>query len=69
MALLGCLTETAHADESGISFWLPGQFGSLAAAPAVPGWSGAAIYYHTTVSAFGAVAAARDSNRQVLADS
>jgi hypothetical protein len=60
MALLGCLTETAYADESGISFWLPGQFGSLAAAPAVPGWSGAAVYYHTTVAASGAAAAARE---------
>jgi hypothetical protein len=52
--------ETAYADESGISFWLPGQFGSLAAAPAVPGWSGAAVYYHTTVAASGAAAAARE---------
>ncbi len=59
IALLCCLTETAYADESGISFWLPGQFGSLAAAPAVPGWSGAAVYYHTTVAASGAAAAAR----------
>jgi hypothetical protein len=60
IALLCCLTETAYADESGISFWLPGQFGSLAAAPAVPGWSGAAVYYHTTVAASGAAAAARE---------
>jgi len=41
----------ALADESGISFWLPGNFGSLAAAPGVPGWAFATIYYHTTVSA------------------
>jgi hypothetical protein len=60
MALCGPLTEAAHADESGISFWLPGQFGSLAAAPAVPGWSGAIVYYHTTVAASGAAAAARE---------
>ena len=59
IALLGPLTASALADEGGVSFWLPGQFGSLAAAPAVPGWSGAAIYYHTTVGASGAVAAAR----------
>lgn len=49
----------AMADEGGVSFWLPGQFGSLAAAPQVPGWSFAGIYYHTSVSAGGEVAAAR----------
>jgi hypothetical protein len=27
----------ALADEGGVSLWLPGQFGSLAAAPQVPG--------------------------------
>jgi hypothetical protein len=41
----------ALADEDGISFWLPGNFGSLAAAPGVPGWAWATIYYHTSVSA------------------
>jgi len=51
--------QLALADEGGISFWLPGQFGSLAAAPQVPGWSFANIYYHTSVSAGGDVAAAR----------
>jgi hypothetical protein len=29
----------ARTDEGGVSFWLPGQFASLAAAPAEPGWS------------------------------
>jgi hypothetical protein len=48
------------ADEGGVSFWLPGQFGSLAAVPQQPGWSGADIYYHTSVSAGGGVAAARE---------
>jgi hypothetical protein len=47
------------ADEGGVSFWLPGLFGSLAAAPQLPGWSFADIYYHATVSAGGEVAAAR----------
>lgn len=60
MLSFGSLPETAMADESGISFWLPGQFSSLAAAPAVPGWSGAAVYYHTSVSASGETAAARE---------
>lgn len=48
------------ADESGVSFWLPGHFGSLAAVPQTPGWSLGAIYYHTSVGASGAVAAARE---------
>jgi hypothetical protein len=51
-AVLGA-DAPAIADEGGVSFWLPGQFGSLAAAPAVPGWSFAGVYYHTTVSAGG----------------
>jgi hypothetical protein len=49
----------AHADEGGISFWIPGQFGSLAAVPAQPGWQAASIYYHTSASAGGEVAASR----------
>ncbi|MGY2338555.1 SphA family protein [Pseudomonas sp. SDO5532_S415] len=36
----------AQADDGGISFWLPGQFGALAAAPTEPGWSLPLIYYH-----------------------
>ncbi len=50
----------ARADEGGISFWLPGQFGSLAAAPGVPGWSLGLINYYTSVNGGGAVAAARE---------
>src|SRR5712671_8209853 len=59
-AMFGFLSDTAYADESGISYWLPGRFSSLAATPQVPGWSMAEVYYHTTVSAFGAAAAARE---------
>jgi hypothetical protein len=40
----------AHADDGGISFWLPGQFGALAAAPVTPGWSLPLIYYHVKAS-------------------
>ena len=58
--LLGLSPGVSRADESGISFWLPGQVSSLAAAPQTPGWSMAEVYYHTNVSAFGAVAAARE---------
>jgi hypothetical protein len=54
-------TPTASlADEGGISFWLPGIYGSLAATPLQPGWSFAAIGYNTSVSASGATAASRE---------
>ena len=49
----------ATADEGGVSFWVPGFFGSLAATPQQPGLSLAMIYYHTSVSAGGNVAFAR----------
>ena len=41
----------AVADEGGASFWLPGQFGSLAAVPVEPGWSLGAVYYHSSIGA------------------
>ena len=50
----------ALADEGGVSFWVPGFFGSLAATPQQPGWSLANIYYHTSVSAGADVARARE---------
>src|SRR5262245_45099109 len=50
----------ALADEDGVSFWLPGLFGSLAAVPqAAPGWSFLTFSYDTDVSASGDVARAR----------
>src|SRR5262245_12609452 len=52
--------QVAPADEGGVSFWLPGFFGSLAAAPQQPGWSLTSIYYHTSVSAGADVARARE---------
>ena len=52
--------SAARADEDGISFWLPGLYGSLAAVPAQPGWSFANFVYQTDVRASGAVAAARE---------
>ncbi|UPK30475.1 transporter [Bradyrhizobium sp. 195] len=60
MAMSATLSDAAYGDESGVSYWLPGRFSSLAATPAVPGWSMAEVYYHTTVSAFGAAAASRE---------
>jgi hypothetical protein len=55
-----CLMNTARADEGGVSFWVPGFFGSLAAAPQQPGWSLAVINYYDSVRASGNVAAARE---------
>src|ERR1700689_224529 len=59
-AALLSLSNTARADEGGISFWLPGQSASFAASPQVPGWALGAVYYHTNVEAFGSVAASRE---------
>ena len=50
----------ALADENGVSFWVPGFFGSLAATPQQPGWSLASIYYHTDVSGCGNIAVSRE---------
>jgi hypothetical protein len=44
-------TGSATADEGGVSFWLPGIYGSFAATPAEPGWSFATVYIHPSVSA------------------
>ena len=33
------LPLVSYADENGVSFWLPGLFGSLAAVPQQPGWA------------------------------
>jgi hypothetical protein len=46
LAASTAIPQTATADEGGVSFWLAGLFGSLAAAPQQPGWSFADIYYH-----------------------
>lgn len=39
-----------QADDGGISFWLPGQFGALAAVPTAPGLSLPFMYYHAKAS-------------------
>ncbi len=49
----------AAADQGGVSFWTPGLFGSLAAVPVQPGFNFASVYYHTSVEASGALAAAK----------
>jgi len=53
-------TNVSRADEDGVSFWIPGFFGSLAAAPQQPGWSLTSILYNTNVSASGNAAVARE---------
>jgi len=58
--IVAATSSASVADESGTSFWLPGTYGSLAAAPGTPGWAVATVYYHTTVSAGADVAAARE---------
>lgn len=59
--LLALSGQVARANEGGVSFWIPGFFGSLAAVPQqAPGWSFASIYYHTSVSAGSNVALARE---------
>jgi len=48
-----CLVATAHADEGGVSFWLPGQQSSFASVQGAPGWSIPVVYYHTSSDAGG----------------
>jgi hypothetical protein len=59
-AALAGSAGVALADEGGVSFWLPGLFGSLAAVPQQPGWSLMTTYYHTTASGGGDVGLARE---------
>src|SRR5205814_9421080 len=59
-AAIASSTNMSWADEDGVSFWIPGFFGSLAATPQQPGWSLINIYYHTSVSAGADVARARE---------
>jgi hypothetical protein len=52
-------TNVAFADGRGVSFWLPGSYGSLAAVPQQqPGWAFATFNYFTSVSANADVARA-----------
>ena len=58
-AAIFSIPKSAFADEDGTSFWIPGFFGSLAAAPLQPGWALTSMLYNTNVSASGNVAVAR----------
>src|SRR5881394_3185433 len=59
-ATVASAPKIAMADEGGVSFWLPGLFGSLAAAPLQPGLTFSSTYYHTSVTAGGDVSRARE---------
>jgi hypothetical protein len=52
VVLLGLqFSSPTTADEAGVSFWLPGQYGSFAAVPSTPGWSFESTYYHASAEA------------------
>ena len=46
-------TQPLFADEGGVSFWLPGNFGSFAATPTEPGWTLPLFYYDGSASGGG----------------
>jgi hypothetical protein len=64
LSVMIAVPTVATADEGGVSFWVPGFFGSLAAAPQQPGWSLTSIYYHTSVSAGADVSRAREITKR-----
>src|SRR5215469_9141944 len=59
------VVEDAAADEGGVSFWLPGQYGSLAATASQPGWQFEATFYHATAEASAGMNFARGGGIQV----
>jgi hypothetical protein len=63
LARLSLPPQAAFADEGGVSMWVPGFFGSLAATPVQPGFSFATIYYHTPVTGGADIAFARQVSR------
>jgi hypothetical protein len=46
LAIYALQTVPALADEGGVSFWLPGQYGSFAAVAPTPGWSMPLFFYN-----------------------
>lgn len=55
LAVLATTGQAAHADEGGVSFWLPGQYGSFAAVAPAPGFSLSAVSYYYSGKADGDV--------------
>jgi len=70
--VLGCangvLTPPARADESGASFWLPGQYASLAAVPPSPGFTLTTTVYYYQGTAGGNHSFARGDNLEANLD-
>jgi len=66
LTMLLCLLFAGRsvADEAGVSFWLPGQYGSYAAVPLKPGLSFESMYYHAKADASGGVSFARGGGIQ-----
>jgi hypothetical protein len=60
LALSSPIPGSALADEGGVSFWLPGLYGSLSAVPGTPGWSVNNFYYFTDLSAGADVSRSRE---------
>jgi hypothetical protein len=61
LCALGLAPKEAQADENGVSFWLPGIYGSLAAVPQQqPGWAFATFNYFDSVSGGGNIALGRE---------
>ena len=61
--ILGALIDAPTAaapTKAGVSFWIPGFYSSLAAAPLEPGWALTSIEYFDSVKAGGDVALARN---------
>jgi hypothetical protein len=46
LAIVAWPGSAALADEGGVSFWLPGQYGSFAAVAPSPGWSMPILFYN-----------------------
>jgi hypothetical protein len=53
LCLSASSADRVKADQGGLSYWLPGTFGSLAASPGVPGWAYSTIYLHVATAAQG----------------
>jgi hypothetical protein len=60
VAAFGLCSEISRADQGGSSFWFPGQFANLAAVQQTPGWALSVIDYHSSATAAGSAAAARE---------
>ncbi len=48
---VGIRSRTVLADEGGVGFWMPGQFGSLVAVQSAPGWAFPVVYNHPSATA------------------